>query len=293
MMAVTAQAPAAAATREVDAAIRETDAAIRAYWDERIHDTKLSDDPRGTPEFFAALDQYRYRRLDYLPRVLEFDRWRDRDVLDIGCGAGLDLVRFARAGARAFGVELSDNALALAREHLAATRQRAALVQADGGRLPFRDRSFDLVICLAVLPFARDAAAIVAEAARVLRDDGVAVLMAYNRHSWMYALRALSGKPLGHDDAPVFRTHSRRELEALLAPFSEHSIAGERLPAPTIVHRGLTRLLYDGLLVRGTRLLPQRWVRPFGWHLVARCSKRAPAASAAEMPRHSSGREAA
>jgi SAM-dependent methyltransferase len=251
-----------------------TNADIQAYWDLRIHDTELSSDPRGSPGFFAAMDAYRYGRLDYLAPLVDFARWQGRDVLDIGCGAGLDLVRFARAGACACGVELSRGPIALAREYLAVAGVDATLVQADAARLPFRDEAFDLVFCHGVLPFARDCARIVAETWRVLRYDGVAILMAYNRHSWMNALRAIAAIRLGHGDAPVFRMHTQRELDALLAPFADRTVVAERLPAPTRLHGGLKRALFDTLVVRGMRLLPERWIKPFGWHLIAHCRKR-------------------
>jgi SAM-dependent methyltransferase len=218
-----------------------TPADVRAYWDARAHDTKLSDDPPGSRGFFAAMAAYRYSKLAYLPPLVDFAHWADRDVLDIGCGAGLDLVRLARSGARGAGAELSRVSLDLARRYLAVEGLAALLVQADAVDLPFRDESFDLVLCHGVLPFASDPAAIVAESRRVLRQDGLAIFVAYNRRSWMSALRALSVVAPGHGDAPVFRMHTRREFDALLAPFAERCLYTERR----------------------------------GWHLVARCRKRA------------------
>lgn len=235
------------------------DADIQAYWDQRVHDTELSSDARGSPGFFAALDAYRYRKLGYLECLAQFARWKDRDVLDLGCGGGLDLVRFARAGARVVGVELSFGSLALAREYLTVEGRDAALVQANAARLPFDDECFDLVWCHGVLPFALDAAAVIAEAFRVLRRDGFAIVVAYNRRSWMSALRAVSAVASGHGDAPAFRMHTRRELDALLSIFPDRRITSERLPA------------------RVLRRLPERLRAPFGWHLVAHCRKRPPA----------------
>src|SRR5687768_16951942 len=82
------------------------DAAIRAYWDERIHDIELSADPPGSAAFYAALDAYRLRKNRYLLESVGFDRWAGSEVLEIGCGAGLDLVRFARHGARVSGIDV-------------------------------------------------------------------------------------------------------------------------------------------------------------------------------------------
>jgi SAM-dependent methyltransferase len=212
---------------------------VRAYWDARVHDTILSHDPPGSSSYFAAMADYRYSKLKYLPELIGFDRWRDRDVLDVGCGAGLDLVRLAGAGARASGIDISRASLLLAHQYLETAGSRAILVQADAARLPFSDASFDLVLCHGVLPFAPDPGAIVAECRRVLREGGLAIVVAYNRVSVMSALRAISAVTPGHGDAPVFRTHTRGEFDRLLAPFSQRDLRTERL----------------------------------GWHLVARCRR--------------------
>ena len=218
---------------------RPSSADVRAYWDERVDDTRLSNDPAGTRGYFAAMAAYRYSKLGYLPGLVGFERWNGRDVLDVGCGAGIDLVHFAHAGARAAGVELSRRSLTLAHLYLEVEKRQALLVQADGTCLPFKDESFDLVLCHGVLPFAPDPAGIVADCRRVLRRGGLAIFVAYNRRSWMSALRAVSFVAPGHGDAPIFRLHTHREFDELLAPF----------PARTLRHA--------------------RW----GWHLVACCTK--------------------
>jgi ubiquinone/menaquinone biosynthesis C-methylase UbiE len=210
---------------------------VRAYWDARVHDTVLSHDPPGSAGYFAAMANYRYSKLGYLPQLIGFARWRDKDVLDVGCGAGLDLVRLARAGARASGIDISRGSLVLARQYLETAGLRAKLVQADAARLPFSDASFDLVLCHGVLPFAPDPGAIVVECRRVLREGGLAIVVAYNRRSVMSTLRAISAVAAGHGDAPVFRMHTRRDFDRMLVPFAGRDLRTER----------------------------------FGWHLVALC----------------------
>jgi SAM-dependent methyltransferase len=252
---------------------------IRAYWDIRIHDTVLSDDAPGSSGFYAAMDAYRYGRLDYLPALVDFQGWRGRDVLDIGCGAGLDLVRFARAGARVLGVELSEHALTLARGYLDVAGLKAPLVQADAANLPLADGSFDLVFCHGLLPFVRDERAVIREIRRVLRPDGMAILGVYHRHSWMYAAHKLFGVPLGHADAPGFRTHSRDEFSKLVAPLKPVEIFCERLPRQ-VRGRGLVVVLFNGFVRVSRGMLPQSWFRAIGWHLIARCGAQSPMLSA-------------
>jgi 2-polyprenyl-3-methyl-5-hydroxy-6-metoxy-1,4-benzoquinol methylase len=255
------------------ARIRPTNGEIRAYWDTRIHDTVLSNDPPGTPGFYAAMDAYRYGRLEYLSSLVDFDRWRDRDVLDLGCGAGLDLVRFARAGARVVGVDLSHRPLSMAETYLAVSGVEARLVQGDAANLPLADDSYDLVFCHGVLSFVGDDTAVVREIRRILRPNGMAILMVYNRRSAMYAAHRLLGLPLGHADAPGFHTHTRAEFARLVEPLAAGEVLYERLPGTTSRPRGPGARLLSAGAQTAARVLPRSWFMTTGWHMLAVCRK--------------------
>src|SRR6186997_2803177 len=131
-----------------------TSASVRHYWDAHIHDLDISTHAPGTPGFFADLDQYHFEKLHHLLRLVDFNAWRGRDVLDVGCGAGVEVVRFAQGGARTWGVDLSGQAVGLTRQNLSQQGLSAGLTVADGEGLPFRDASFDFVYAHGVVQYA-------------------------------------------------------------------------------------------------------------------------------------------
>src|SRR4029453_4777183 len=63
-----------------------TGATVRHYWDAHIHDLEISGHPPGSPGFFADLDQYHFEKLHHLLRLIDFNAWRGKAVLDVGCG---------------------------------------------------------------------------------------------------------------------------------------------------------------------------------------------------------------
>ena len=93
-------------------------ARITAYWDEHIHDLAITTHPVGSSGFFQQLDDYRYNKLNYLPRLIDFSTFKGKKLLEVGCGAGIDLVRFARGEANVTGIDLSVTALDLARRNM-------------------------------------------------------------------------------------------------------------------------------------------------------------------------------
>lgn len=247
---------------------------IERYWNERIHDLEMTEHPVGSREFFADLDDYRFDKLHYLPRLVKFDGYRGKQVLEVGCGIGTDLVRFARGGAIVTGVDLSRTAIDLARKNfewngLAARELRVA----NAETLPYEDRSFDVVYGHGVLQYTADAKQLVRECHRVLRPGGEAIFMVYNRISWLNAMAKLTKVALEHEDAPVLKKYSIGEFRALLGPFFQVEIVPERFPVKSRLHGGLKGVLFNTMFVGTFNALPRAWVRPLGWHLMGFCRK--------------------
>jgi SAM-dependent methyltransferase len=251
----------------------DANTAVQQYWNAHIHDLDVSRHAPGTREFFTDLDAYHFEKLHHLLRLIDFDAWRDRDVLDVGCGAGVEVVRFARAGARVTGVDLAATAIELTRQNLAQQGLTARLEVADGEALPFADASFDFVFAHGVVQYTSGDRQLVAEVHRVLRPNGLAVFQAYNRVSWLNLLSKVMKVPLEHEDAPVLRRYSAGELRELLTPFASVEIVPERFPVKSRLHKGWKALVYNGVFVGVFNSLPKARVRRFGWHLLAFCRK--------------------
>ncbi|MCA9941223.1 MAG: class I SAM-dependent methyltransferase [Anaerolineales bacterium] len=92
-------------------------------------------------------------------------------LLDIGCGDGENLLRFAGLPARRVGLEVSGPRLRQARAH------GLDVLQATGTRLPFPDAAFDMIYVAHVLHHVADYPAVLAEIRRCLAPGGVLFLV--------------------------------------------------------------------------------------------------------------------
>ena len=245
--------------------------AVRNYWDTHIHDLDITTHPPGSAGFFADLEQYHFEKLHHLPRLVPFDQYRGRRVLEVGCGAGTDLIRFARNGAIVTGIDLAPSSIELAKRNFALEGRKADLIVADGEALPFADRSFDLVYAHGVVQYTTSDRALVGECRRVLKPGGAAVFQVYNRLSWLNALSRVTKVELEHVDAPVLKKYSIGEFRDLLKGFSRVRIVPERFPVKTRLHGGLKGTLYNTFFVGLFNAMPKSLVRRFGWHLLAFC----------------------
>jgi SAM-dependent methyltransferase len=246
---------------------------VRAYWNTHIHDLEISRHPPGSPGFFADLDAYHFEKLHHLLRLVDFDAWRGRDVLDVGCGVGVEVVRFARGGARVVGVDLAESAAALTRDNLRQQGLRAGVAVADGEDLPFADASMDFVYAHGVVQYTASDRRLAEECRRVLRPGGLAMFQVYNRQSWLNVLSKVMNVPLEHEDAPVLKRYSIGEFRSLLAGFTSVEIVPERFPVKSRLHKGWKGTLYNTLFVGTFNALPRSFVKRFGWHLLAFCRK--------------------
>ena len=113
---------------------------------------------------------------------------RDKDVLELGCGAAQGARWLVRQSARVTAFDVSFGQLRESRRldaRSGTTVQR--LVQADAQQLPFRDASFDVVVsAFGAVPFVADSAGTMRAVARVLRPGGRFVFSVTHPTRWAF-----------------------------------------------------------------------------------------------------------
>lgn len=252
--------------------------AVKAHWQAQPCGSRGIDD-HDRVGFFAQLQAERYAVDAHIPGWARFERGRDRDVLEIGVGAGTDFMQWVRSGARATGIDLTEAGIALARERLALEGRQATLTVGDAEHLPFADASFDIVYSYGVLHHTPDTPRALREVYRVLRPGGTALLMLYRVPSWtglnLWALHcAARGRPwvtprqaiYEHLESPGTKAYTDDEVRHLLRSFSSVRIDSALLAGDVLAMRPSAK--YDRWPLRAIfSLYPRRVIERFGRRL--------------------------
>jgi 2-polyprenyl-3-methyl-5-hydroxy-6-metoxy-1,4-benzoquinol methylase len=134
------------------------------------------------------------------------------EILDVGCGSGLNSIALAAKGHRIHGVDLSETAIRRYCEH--GFDGRVGDIERG---LDYPDGRFDLVFCSEVIEHMTSPDLLAAEMTRVLKPGGHLVLSTPNSSFWVYRLLGILGYTVSELQHPKhFQFFSRRSLLRLL-----------------------------------------------------------------------------
>jgi SAM-dependent methyltransferase len=163
-------------------------AAVEEFWDAHPCNIRHSPKPIGTREYFDDVERRKYFVEPHIPAFADFDRWRGKRVLEIGCGIGTTTTSFARAGASVTSVDLSAESAALTRRRAdvygISDRVQVLVGNAEELSTFLPVESYDLVWSFGVIHHSPHPERIVREVRRYMHGESELRLMVYSRVSY-------------------------------------------------------------------------------------------------------------
>jgi ubiquinone/menaquinone biosynthesis C-methylase UbiE len=260
---------------------------VRSYWDQRPCNIRQSPKPVGTREYFDEVEARKYFVEPHIPPFADFERWRGKKVLEIGCGIGTDTVNFARHGAMVTAVDLSSQSLDLARRRVEVYGLRSQVRFYSGSAeelssfLPVE--AYDLIYSFGVIHHTPHPERVVQQMRSYAKPGTLIKLMVYYRPSWkvfwivmgygkgqFWRLKQLVAKySEAQTGCPVTYTYTREEGRKLIetSGFRTTDIFVEHI----FPYRIPQYVKYQYVRAWPWSWMPQRafrWMeRHFGWHL--------------------------
>ena len=191
--------------------------------DKELRNLYESDAKSKTEDEHLFKPKGRYKDDRYLKISQELKRFAgpDSKLLDIGCAKGI--IEKVVGGRCNYGLDIAYNNLIEAKEYLYPT-------SGDSQSLPYKDNSFDIVLCSEVLEHLLSPESCLNEIKRVIKNKGIVIITVPNTGSLQFRLNiAFRGEFKNHLNYPYNRKHIRfyslrSFLELALPIFGKGSI---------------------------------------------------------------------
>ena len=208
---------------------RATLQAVRSFWEAHVNNEYYTRKDRGTEAYFADIEHRRYKWHYHLRDMFRELQGSSGKLLEVGCGMGVDSIQLARCGFQVTAIDLTESAIALARQYATLRGVDIDFRFGNAEALEFEDASFDAVYSFGVLHHTPNIEKAIAEVHRVLKPGGVAYVMLYHKWSIVHAVHQLFRIPYesprhAKDHCPVVYAYGKRDARSLFRAFSSVQI---------------------------------------------------------------------
>ncbi|MBC8216953.1 MAG: class I SAM-dependent methyltransferase [Planctomycetes bacterium] len=256
---------------------------VEAFWNARPCNIRHSSRELGSREYFDDVEARKYFVEPHIPGFAQFERWKDKKVLEVGCGIGTDTISFARAGAKVTAIDYSEKSLDIARRRAEVYGLEIDFYKANAEEIsrlvPVED--YDLVYSFGVIHHTPRPWQAISEIRKYMGPRSELKIMVYHRYSWKTfwilmtygrgafwkADELIAQYSEAQTGCPVTYTFTKKSIEELLEGFDVLEARAEHI----FPYRIEDYKAYQYKKVWYFRYLPERvfrWLeRRFGWHL--------------------------
>lgn len=206
---------------------------VQTYWNHASCGTEHAVAEKFTKDYFKQIENHRYSIEPEIFAFAQFTRFHGKKVLEVGVGAGTDFVQWLRAGAYAYGIDLTAESIKHVQKRIALENLQAyELCVADAENIPYEDNFFDCVYSWGVIHHSPDTIKCIEEIIRVAKPGSMIKIMIYNRHSlfafyrWLLA-GLLKGKPhktfgwilYHHQESKGTKAYTQKEIKKIMQAY--------------------------------------------------------------------------
>ena len=205
---------------------------VKKFWNDRPCNIKHSSKELGTLEYFDEVELKKFRAEPHILKFTEFPRWKNKKVLEIGCGLGTVGINFALNGSDYTGVELSKESLEIAKKRFEVYNQSGKFYLGNAEELSsfVPIETYDLIYSFGVIHHSPHPEKIVSQIKKYMNENSVLKIMLYAKDSWKnYMIDAGLDQPEAQYGCPIANTYTKQDVVELLDEYEVLSIEQDHI----------------------------------------------------------------
>jgi SAM-dependent methyltransferase len=200
---------------------------VKKFWNDRPCNIRHSSKEVGTKEYFDEVSKKKFFVEPHILDFTEFSKWKNKKVLEVGCGLATAGVNFSIEGANYTGVELSEESLSLAIKRFEVLGQKGTFYSGNAEQLSsfVPVETYDLIYSFGVIHHSPHPEKIIAEMKKYMNENSVLKIMLYAKDSWKnYMIESGFDQPEAQYGCPIANTYTKKDVVELLDGYDVLSI---------------------------------------------------------------------
>jgi ubiquinone/menaquinone biosynthesis C-methylase UbiE len=152
---------------------------VKEFWTSHPLGSYERDFKSDSGEFHEYLDKKRDFIAKFIFPLYEFEKSKGKKVLELGCGPGLNIKRFAENGAKVCACDISTSAVKLSKKWFNKLNLEGVVCLGDAEKTPFKGNEFDFVLSDGVLHHTPGIDKGLAEVYRAMKPGGKGLVSVY------------------------------------------------------------------------------------------------------------------
>lgn len=248
------------------------DESVKEFWDRRPCNIRHSTKVVGTKEYFDEVTERKYFVESHIKSFADFGAYKDKDVLEVGCGIGTAAQSFIEHGARYTGIDVSKKSIEIAKTRMDVYGLKGDIYEADIQKHCILEKKFDLVYSFGVLHHLEDLTSAITNIHAMLKPNGQFKLMMYASNSWkntcikhdLDQFEAQSG-------VPIANTYTNDEIMDILKNFTNVHIVQDHIFQWNVDEYKNYRYKKEPWFDAMPEPLIRALENEYGWHLLITC----------------------
>ena len=193
---------------------------VKEYWNNQPCNIKHSNKEIEDKDFFNDVSNKRYTSEPHILNFMELDKFKNKKVLEVGCGIGTDAQKFSENGAIYKGIDLTENSVAICKKRFDLLNLKGDF-EVQNIEEFYSDEKFDLIYSFGVLHHTPNIDKAIENCYSMLNKNGVFKIMLYAKNSWKYfKIKEGLDQYEAQSNVPIANVYTNDEIMDLFKKFS-------------------------------------------------------------------------